>query len=93
LSVVVLRARAVEVELRLAAGGAAVCSGGSTVPAAVTIVVEYRARLSVGREIAGIAARSVVGGRVVPALIVLGISFLTARTTQYQSGSFLTASA
>ena len=56
----VLQARAVKVELRLAAGGAAVCSGGSTVPAAVTIVVEYRARLSVGREIAGIAARSLV---------------------------------
>jgi hypothetical protein len=45
----------------VAAGGAAVvscntagrssdvCSGGSTVPAAVTIVVEHGARLSVGR--------------------------------------------
>ena len=44
----------------LAAGKAAeVYSGGSTVPAAVVIVVEYRACLSVGRLIVGVQARSI----------------------------------
>ena len=38
---------------------AAVCPGGSTVPATVTIVVKHRARLSVGRMIVGVQARSV----------------------------------
>jgi hypothetical protein len=47
LSVVILQAGAVVVELRLAAGVAAVWSGSSTVLAAVTIVVKHRARLSV----------------------------------------------
>ena len=37
---------------------AKVCSGSSTVPAAVVIVVKYRAYLSVGRLIVGIQARS-----------------------------------
>ena len=58
-SVVILRAGAVEVNCgavgraatvesdMLQAGAAVVCSGSSTVLAAVTIVVEYRARLSV----------------------------------------------
>ena len=36
-----------------------VCLGGSTVPAAVVIVVKYRACLSVGRWIACISAQSV----------------------------------
>ena len=39
---------------------AQVCSGGSTVPAAVVIVVEYRACLSFGRLIVGVSARLVV---------------------------------
>ena len=40
---------------RLAAGRAAkVCSGGSTVPAAVVIVVKYRACLPVSRLIVGV---------------------------------------
>ena len=34
------------------------CSGGSTVPAAVVIVVKYRACLLVGRLIVGVQARS-----------------------------------
>ena len=34
------------------------CSGGSTVPAAVVIVVKYRACLSVGRLIVGVQAQS-----------------------------------
>ena len=42
---------------------AAVCPGGSTVPAAVVIVVKYRACLSVGQLIVGVQARSF--GRVV----------------------------
>jgi len=46
-SVVVLQAGAVVVELRLAAGVAAVWLGSSTVLAAVTIVVEHKACLSV----------------------------------------------
>ena len=37
---------------------AKVCSGGSTVPAAVVIVVKHRACLSVGRLIVGVQARS-----------------------------------
>ena len=37
---------------------AAVCLGGSTVPAAVVIVVKYRAYLPVGRLIVGVQARS-----------------------------------
>ena len=37
---------------------AEVCLGGSTVPAAVVIVVKYRACLSVSRLIVGIQARS-----------------------------------
>ena len=41
--------RAVTVKLESAANRAAVCLGGSTVPAAVVIVVKYRACLSVGR--------------------------------------------
>ena len=36
---------------------AKVCSGGSTVPAAVVIVVKHRACLSVGRLIVGVQAR------------------------------------
>ena len=39
---------------------AEVYSGGSTVPAAVVIVVKYRAYLSVGRLIIGISAQLVV---------------------------------
>ena len=61
MSVVILRAGAVEVDCSatgraasveldmLQAGATGVCSGSSTVLAAVTIVVERRARLSVGR--------------------------------------------
>ena len=41
---------------------AKVCSGGSTVPAAVVIVVKYRACLSVDRLIVGIQARLFVCG-------------------------------
>ena len=37
---------------------AAVCPGGSTVPATVMIVVEHRACLPVGRLIVGVQARS-----------------------------------
>jgi hypothetical protein len=37
---------------------AAVCPGGSTVPAAVVIVVKYRACLPVGRLIVCVQARS-----------------------------------
>ena len=70
-SVVILRAGAVEVDYSasgkaasveldiLQAGAARVYSGSSTVLAAVTIVVEHGARLSVGRQIAGVAARSI----------------------------------
>ena len=36
---------------------AEVCLGGSTVPAAVVIIVKYRACLSVGRLIVGVQAR------------------------------------
>ena len=39
---------------------AKVCSGGSTVPAAVVMVVKHRACLSVGRLIVGVSARLVV---------------------------------
>ena len=39
---------------------AKVCLGGSTVPAAVVIVVKHRACLSVGRLIVGVQARSFV---------------------------------
>ena len=39
---------------------AEVCSGGSTVPAAVVMVVKYRACLSVGRLIVGVSAQLVV---------------------------------
>ena len=39
---------------------AKVCLGGSTVPAAVVIVVKHRACLSVGRLIIGVSARLVV---------------------------------
>jgi hypothetical protein len=39
---------------------AEVCSGGSTVPAAVVIVVKYRACLSVSQLIIGIQAQSFV---------------------------------
>ena len=39
---------------------AKVCLGGSTVPAAVVIVVKHRACLSVGRLIVGVLARLVV---------------------------------
>ena len=39
---------------------AKVCSGGSTVPAAVVIVVKHRACLSVGRLIVGVQAQSFV---------------------------------
>ena len=35
-----------------------VCSGGSTVPAAVAIVIKHRACLSVGRLIVGVQAQS-----------------------------------
>ena len=37
---------------------AEVCSGGSTVPAAVVIVVKHKACLSVGQLIVGVQARS-----------------------------------
>ena len=37
---------------------AGVCSGGSTVPAAVVMVVKHRACLSVGQLIVGVQARS-----------------------------------
>ena len=39
---------------------AAVCLGGSTVPAAVVIVVKHRACLLVGQLIVGVQARSFV---------------------------------
>ena len=42
------------VKSELAVGMAAVCPGSSTVPATVTIVVKYRARLSVSRIIVGV---------------------------------------
>ena len=41
-----------------AASMAAVCPGGSTVPATVMIVVKHRACLPVGRLIVGVQARS-----------------------------------
>ena len=46
--------RAATVKSESAASIAAVCPGGSTVPATVIIVVKYRACLSVGRLIVGI---------------------------------------
>ena len=50
--------RAVTVKSESAASMAAVCPGGSTVPATVMIVVKHRACLSVGRLIVGVQARS-----------------------------------
>ena len=58
-SIVVLQ-RGSKVLVQLQAGAAKVRSGGSTVPAAVMIVVEHRARLSVSRLIVGVLARSVL---------------------------------
>ncbi len=52
--------RGSKVLVQLQAGAAKVRSGGSTVPAAVMIVVEHRARLSVSRLIVGVLARSVL---------------------------------
>ena len=46
--------RAAAVKLKSAASMAAVCLGGSTVPAAVVIVVKYRACLLVSQLIIGI---------------------------------------
>ena len=46
--------------VQLQAGAAKVRSGGSMVPVAVMIVVEYRACLLVSRLIAGVLARSVL---------------------------------
>ena len=46
--------------VQLQAGAAKVHLGGSTVPAAVTIVVKHRARLSVSQLIIGVLARSVL---------------------------------
>ena len=45
--------------VQLQVGAAKVRSGGSTVPAAVMIVVEHRARLSVSWLIIGVLARLV----------------------------------
>ena len=42
------------VKLKLAASIIAVCLGGSTVPAAVVIIVKHRACLSVGQLIVGV---------------------------------------
>jgi len=53
LSVVILRAGAVTSNRYLQAGAAGVCLRSSTVLAAVTIVVEHRARLSLSVEIVG----------------------------------------
>ena len=39
---------------------AKVCSGGSTVPAAVVMVVKHRACLSVGQLIVGVSAQLVI---------------------------------
>ena len=50
--------RAATVKSKSAASMAAVCPGGSTVPATVMIVVKYRACLPVGRLIIGVQARS-----------------------------------
>ena len=52
--------RTATVKLELAAIMAAVCLGGSTVPAAVVIVVEYKVCLSVSQLIIGIQVRSFV---------------------------------
>ena len=49
--------RAVTVKSKSAVSIAAVCLGGSTVPATVMIVVKYRACLPVGRLIVGVQAR------------------------------------
>ena len=50
---------------------AEVCLGGSTIPAAVVIVVKYRACLLVGRLIIGVQAQSfgwsIIYGSTVPA--------------------------
>ena len=43
-----------------AASMAAVCPGGSTVPATVMIVVKHRACLPVGRLIVGVQARQLL---------------------------------
>ena len=48
--------RTATVKLELAAIMAAVCLGGSTVPAAVVIVVEYKVCLSVSQLIVGVQA-------------------------------------
>ena len=52
---------------------AKVCLGGSTVPAAVVIVVKHRACLSVGRLIVGVQARSFVVAGIAALSVVDGI--------------------
>jgi hypothetical protein len=49
-----LQAEQPKVNVVLQVEAAKVCLGGSTVPAAVVIVVKYRAYLSVGRLIIGV---------------------------------------
>ena len=58
--------RAATVKLESATSMAAVCLGGSTVPATVIIVVKYRVCLSVGQLIIGVQVQlfvSLVGHR------------------------------
>ena len=52
-----LQAEQPKVNMVLQVEAAKVCLGGSTVPAAVVIVVKQRACLSVGRLIVGVQAR------------------------------------
>ena len=58
---------------------AKVCLGGSTVPAAIVIVVEHRACISVGRLIVGVQARSFV--------IIAGIAALSVVDGIWQYGA------
>ena len=58
---------------------AEVCSGGSTVPAAVVIVVKHRACLSVGQLIVGVQARSFV--------VIAGIAALSFVDGMWQYGA------
>ena len=65
--------RAVTVKSESAASMAAVCLGGSTVPATVMIVVEYRLVYQlIGRSQ---AAKACLGGSTVPAAVVIVVKY------------------
>ena len=66
---------------------AKVCSGGSTVPAAVVIVVKYRACLSVGRLIVGVQAQSFAQAVGVTAQSLSGLFRRRISTVSYLFGS------